>query len=118
MQAAHISLSASDPYVAMRAPQRDEELTKTAFRWLAGLPHEFRPIETGRRYARIVNRIAAIWEDEVLTMDYLNSLTLSDRPHRQGFPPEIGREIAALSRLASERMPTDRFDPWGDRKYA
>ena len=87
MQAAHISPSASNPYALKRAPQREEELTRIAFRWLAGLPAEFRPIETGRRYARIVNRIAAIWEDEVLTMDYLNSLTLSDRPNRQGFPP-------------------------------
>lgn len=51
-------------------------------------------------------------------MDYLNSLTISDRPHRQGFPPEVGREIAALSRLASERLPANLFDPWGDRKYA
>ena len=118
MQAAHISQSARNPYAQMRAPQREEELTRIAFRWLASLPAEFRPIETGRRYARIVNRIAAIWEDEMLTMDYLNSLTMSDRPHRQGFPPEIGREIAALSRLANERMPANLFDPWGDRKYA
>jgi len=118
MQAAHISQNARNPYAQMRAPQREEELTMTAFRWLASLPSEFRPIETGRRYARIVNRIAAIWADEVLTMDYLNSLTLSDRPNRQGFPPEIGREITALSRLASERMPANLFDPWVDRKYA
>lgn len=118
MQAAHISQSACNPYALMRSPQRAEDLSKIAFRWMATLPRDCRPIETGRRYARIVNRIAAIWEDEVLTMDYLNSLTISDRPHRQGFPPEVGREIAALSRLASERLPASLFDPWGDRKYA
>ena len=67
MQAAHVSQSARNPYAQMRAPQREEELTRIAFRWLASLPAEFRPIETGRRYARIVNRIAAIWEDEMLT---------------------------------------------------
>lgn len=64
MQAAHMSPSSSEqrsalqapnPYILMRAPQREEDLTMTSFRWLASLPSEFRPIETGRRYARIVS---------------------------------------------------------------
>ena len=59
-------------FAAMRKPQAEEELSATAFRWMAKLPAELRPIETGRRYARIVNRIAAIWDDKTLTLDYRN----------------------------------------------
>lgn len=107
---------AANPFIALRAPQPVEELSAAAFRWLAQLPEAVRPIETGRRYARIVNRMAKLSRNTLRLLDYLDSLIISDRPYRQGFPVEVGREIAALHRHIKAQVP-EPVDPWFDRKY-
>jgi len=105
-----------DGVLAMRAPQPAEELSAAAFRWLAQLPAELRPFETGRQYARIVNRMAELSRQKLRLLDYLESLVISDRPSRQGFPREVGREIAALHQHFKDQLPGPA-DPWVDRKY-
>ena len=106
----------ADGFLVLRAPQPAEELSAAAFRWLAKLPEALRPIETGRQYARIVNRMATASSHPLRLLDYLNSLMISDRPSRQGFPPEVGREIAALHQHFSDQLPPSA-DVWADRKY-
>ena len=92
--------SSDDPsrFEALRARGRPEDLTlsEDAFRWMAKLPRQARPIELGRRYPRIANRLAAIWTDRPKVDAYLHELLIDRRQGRQGFAPAIGLELARL----------------------
>jgi hypothetical protein len=49
----------------------------------------------GKPYAHIIARIRAIWGTKVCDQ-YLNSLLISDRDDRAGFPPEVSTIIMGL----------------------
>lgn len=84
--------------LAQRRPPTPAEtqLADETLSWLARLPAEVRPEALPRRFARIANRLAQLWPDRDACCDYLQSLIFSDRPDRQGFPLDVGREIALL----------------------
>jgi hypothetical protein len=75
-----------------------ETLHERTFKWFATLPPEIRPIATGRRYPRIVNRIGDLWGHCEYTRLYFQSLLIDRRKGRKGFPPEVRQEIEALQR--------------------
>src|SRR5436189_5666602 len=64
-------------------------LQERTFKWLATLPAELRPMETARRYPRIVNRIAGLWPHCEYTRLHFQALLIDRRTGRQGFPAEI-----------------------------
>jgi len=85
-------------WTRLRLPALPEPLLSTTSAWLAELPREVRPLVLAQRYARIVNKLAHLWRIPVQFQDYLTDLLLVRRGDsiRQGFPPPVARELAAL----------------------
>jgi hypothetical protein len=71
-------------------------LHERTFKWLATLPADVRPMATGRRYPRIVNRSGDLWAHCEYTRLYFQSLLIDRRKGRKGFPPEVRKELEAL----------------------
>lgn len=65
------------------------------------------------RFAHIVEKICPLWSHVGLD-EYLDSLFISDRPDRAGFPPEVMVEIMFLQRLHHEVLPPLAGDIWED----
>ena len=78
----------------------DRALTGTAMDWVGQLPEQRRPRLTIERYARVVNAIASSWPDAKARSETFEHLLNDRRIGRRGFPVDIEREIAALSRYA------------------
>lgn len=84
--------------------------------FLAKTPDRY-PHALERDYPRIVDRIAALWGKDGFD-EYLADLMVADKETRQGFPPEVGREILHLS-LAYEvwkQAKDEGEDPWANEK--
>ena len=54
------------------------------------------PHQMEARYSRVLEKIADLWGTPTLER-YFSDLLIADRPGRQGFPPEVAREIFTLS---------------------
>ncbi|GGP26956.1 ankyrin repeat domain-containing protein [Silvimonas amylolytica] len=65
------------------------------------LEHRY-PEQLAARFPRIVTRIMELWGTPNLH-DYFDELLIMDRYDRQGFPPEIGAELMAVS-LAHDQI--------------
>lgn len=87
------------------------------------------PHQLVARFPHVAERLDAMWNDVAAVGDYFSELMVSNRPSRQGFPPEVAAEIMALS-IAYDRigpirpMIDDRqvpkaplADPW-EREHA
>jgi len=79
----------------------DRALTGRAMDWVAQLPEQIRPVVTIERYARIVNAIAAAWDNPANRADTFEHLLNDRRAGRRGFPIDVEREISALCLYAS-----------------
>jgi hypothetical protein len=79
----------------------DKALTGRAMEWVGKLPEDLRPLATCDRYARIVNAIAATWDNGPAREKMFDHLLNDRRRGRRGFPIDIEREIAALCLYAS-----------------
>jgi hypothetical protein len=64
--------------------------------WIARLPPDVQPTVLLRQYARIANVIAAAWREPKSLRSYMDCLLTDDRGNRQGFPPDVLRELLAL----------------------
>ncbi len=63
-------------------------------------------------FSRIFNKVLELWGTEQLD-ELLNGLFIDDKGGRQGFPPEVMREIFALSRLNDELLAAKaQRSPW------
>jgi len=78
-----------------KASPASEPLPRT-FEWMASLPRDVQPTALLRHYARIANIIAATWRDSKALRSYMDCLFSDDRGNRQGFPPDVLRELLAL----------------------
>ncbi len=88
----------SDQYQHLRkAAPIDRPLLRTTM-WFARLPEDVRPHALLRRYARIVNVIAAAWGDAKCFRVYMESLFTDTRGNRRGFPPDVLSELVMLRR--------------------
>ena len=67
----------------------DRALTGRAMDWIGQLPENIRPVVTIERYPRIVNVIAAAWDNAAERADMFDHLLNDRRVGRRGFP--IGR---------------------------
>jgi len=87
------------------------EVLKPTFKWAATLPHSVQPLALMRRFPRIANQLAAVWSETPAVRSYLDSLLVDDRGHRQGFPPEVLRELLSL-RLYHESLHPQELSVW------
>ncbi len=115
-----VGLNESEPVdrqMARNPPLRDQEMVRrrrlapineplpATFRWLAKLPRIVRPLALLRRYPRIANNMAGAWGDPRAFRAYLDDLLIDRRGNRQGFTPEIQRELVLLRFHYEEEHP-------------
>jgi hypothetical protein len=86
----------------------DQALSALAERWLQTLPAVQCPQHLAQQFPRIVNRLALVWPDPVLTGRYFESLLIDHRGNRKGFPPEVAQELIALRAHYGARAPEVR----------
>ena len=81
-----------------RGRSTEESLLPETLRWMAQLPHDVRPFNLARHYPRIANEICRQWKLTARCERYLEELLIVDHAgrKRQGFPPQVASEIAAL----------------------
>src|SRR4051812_29773373 len=82
----------------------EHELHERTIRWLATLPRRVRPLATGSKFPRVVNRICDLWSQCEYTRLYLQSLLIERRADRRGFPPEIRQELETLQQYYFEHL--------------
>jgi hypothetical protein len=80
-----------------RAEPACKPLPRT-LKWAASLPPNVQPTALLRQYARVANVIAATWQHATSLRSYMDCLFSDNRGARQGFPPEVLRELIALKR--------------------
>jgi len=81
--------------------------------YLSGEP-ELYPHELEARFPRVFSRIVETWESHENARAVFDELLIDQRGGRQGFPPEVAREIFQLS-VAHERLraaPVPSGDVW------
>jgi len=61
-----------------------------------------------RRFPRIANQLAAVWSDKPAARSYLDGLLVDDRGNREGFPPDVLRELLSL-RLYYENLHSQKL---------
>jgi hypothetical protein len=79
------------------------QLLKPTFKWAATLPRSVQPLALMRRFPRIANQLAAVWSDTPSIRLCLDGLLVDDRGNRQGFSPDVLRELLSL-RLYHENL--------------
>jgi hypothetical protein len=103
---------AGDPFKALRRKEAAAPLEGYAISWMAKLPREVQPRVTGQKYARIVNRLAALWSVEDRAYAYLRELSVDTRGSRQGFPKDVSKELNALRAHLTQNMQTKISGAW------
>jgi hypothetical protein len=91
------------------APGEQERLSDQAIRLLQALPAEMHLVVLRGEYPRIVNGIAARWQEPLELQRYFDSLLIDSRGGRVGFPFRVLAELSELRayhlRLMSGRPP-------------
>jgi len=64
--------------------------------WVGTLPSDVQPTALLRRYPRIANLIATVWGDRQWFHGYMESLLTDTRGNRQGFPPDVLKDLLSL----------------------
>ncbi len=83
--------------------------------WVQQLPANVRPRQLVIQYPRIANKLVELWTKPILCDKYFSELMLDQRGTRQGFPPEIALELAALQQHFNTHVLHHHFTVWGDR---
>jgi hypothetical protein len=84
---------ASDQSIRSRLPAI---LSDHAVGFLQALPHEMRLPELRRAFPRILNHIAALWDDPRALHRYFDTLLIDTRGSRQGFSFGVVAELSEL----------------------
>jgi hypothetical protein len=96
--------------LAKRRGETVDELCDDARQWLHDLPTAVRPVALPQTYARIANRICALWNDPLRCARFLTDLMIDRRGNRIGFPPKVAMELATLGAHYESLHPPGR--PW------
>jgi hypothetical protein len=77
------------------------------------------PYGLGEKFARIVEKIAELWDTPEID-SYFTELLIDSRGNRAGFPPEIAREIFLLSITHDEilKKRSEETDVWAEERKA
>jgi len=88
---------------------RDRALTGPTIDWLLALSSALRPHALCEHYPRVANALAQAWPRADGRAQMLDALLADERGGRQGFPPDVRREIESLRRsLAVDHGKADR----------
>ncbi|HXX84262.1 MAG TPA: hypothetical protein VEN29_09790 [Casimicrobiaceae bacterium] len=87
-----------EEYKHLRRAEPACKVLPRTLKWVASLPPNVQPTSLLRHYARIANVIAAAWRHTSSLHSYMDDLLGDKRGARQGFPPEVLRELVALKR--------------------
>ena len=74
----------------------DRALSGNGIDWLLSLPANLRPDQLSRRFPRIVNALAEVWDDADACHALFVRLLEDGRKGREGFPAEVHDELLAL----------------------
>jgi hypothetical protein len=74
----------------------DRALTGPAMDWVIGLPPALRPHATCEQFPRVINAIAAAWDDSARSVQVIDHMINDYRGGRRGFPEVVQRELSAL----------------------
>jgi len=99
------SKAEATPKIVRRSADANPVLLDATVAWMNELPYAARPTELAQRYPRIANSIAELWRRVARCEEYLDSLLVDQRGGRQGFPPAVGHELAALRAYYAELHP-------------
>ncbi len=69
------------------------------------------------QFPRVMNRIAELWKQPVLTDRYFDELLHDERGTRQGFPLRVLTEINLLRDYYVTQLYPKRVDPWDQVLY-
>jgi hypothetical protein len=72
------------------------ELLDPTLKWAASLPRNVQPLALMRQFPRLANQLAASWSDTPSVRLCLEGLLVDHRGGRQGFPPDVLRELLSL----------------------
>lgn len=100
------------PFRSGKDPARPN--IKELMPWIQQLPMAVRPKELIIQFARIANRLAELWSYPKECEKYLNELMIDERGTRQGFPPEVAQELAALHAHFNTHVLPNHRTIWGD----
>jgi hypothetical protein len=89
---------------------------KPTFTWVATLPPSVHPLALMRQFPRIANQLAAVWSETPAVRSYLDSLLVDYRGHRQGFPPDVLKELLSL-RLYHESLHPQDLSVWTGQRH-
>ena len=79
-----------------RKAKPTDALLPLSLEWLTSLPPDVRPLALATKYPRIVNRIAVAWAEPSTCRANFDDLVYDNRGDRQGFPPDVHRDLLAL----------------------
>lgn len=74
----------------------DRALTGEAMDWVVMLPPNLRPYSTCEHFPRVVNAIAASWNDLPFSLRVIDHMVNDYRGGRRGFPLAVQAELQAL----------------------
>ena len=74
----------------------DRALSGRGIDWLMALPPSLRPDQLSRRFPRIINGLAEVWDDPDACHALFARLLEDGRRGREGFPAEVHDELLAL----------------------
>lgn len=83
-------------WTRLRKTRPVDYLLPASLRWFKSLPQQVRPVALARRYARIANLVAQQWNDYSACRGYFDELLNDRRGNRQGFPPDVERDLRNL----------------------
>jgi hypothetical protein len=86
----------SSEWLAKRKAQPCETLLATTARWYASLPTDAQPQVLCATFPRILNCLAAGWNDRDRTLRYFDDLLTDRRGGRKGFPADVLEELHRL----------------------
>jgi hypothetical protein len=105
-KAAASNASASpNEWASMRKAQPADYLLPQSARWLVALPAEVSTHSLAMRYPRIVNLIAAQWDDRQGVSKLFDDLLIDRRGGRAGFPPSVRHDLLRLREYCYSRAP-------------
>jgi len=84
--------------------------------WMNSLPLDYRPQALGIRFPRILNLIAASWDNPKDCSAFISSLLHDQRGGRKGFPPEVVADIHDLRVYYAKLHPIIDWDESFDNK--
>ena len=81
----------------------DRALTGEAMDWVMALPAALRPYSACEQFPRVVNAVAASWNDIAFSLRVIDHMVNDYRGGRRGFPLAVQKELHALYVHQQER---------------